>query len=57
MVDDQSFIAFYVQEGLACGFVGLVEFFEFEIVEPNSATASFADINGNIGDSDLLQPV
>jgi hypothetical protein len=37
--------------------VRLVKFFEFEIVEPNSATASFADINGNIGDSDLLQPV
>lgn len=53
-VDDDAWVVVYIQQGFAGGFVGLIEFFDFEVVEPDSAAAVLAYVNGDFTDGHLL---
>ena len=54
-VDFDAVVFWGVEQCLAGGLVRLIEFFQFEIVEPDSTAATFADIDGNILESFLLE--
>jgi hypothetical protein len=44
-----------VEQLFPIGFMGLIEFFELEVVEPDAAAASLTDVNGDIPNCHLLQ--
>jgi len=53
VVEAEIRVSLDVEEYFAVGFVRLVEFFELQIVEPDSATTCFAYIDGDIANGHL----